>query len=106
MAFRTVQVAECLGVTTSTVQSWVARGHIKSHHHSDGKHLLFEKEDVAKFILSDRKRYLNFLNAKPKNIYHDSYNILRKEVQKQYERDRETDRKFSDARVFVNGEGE
>lgn len=82
MAFRTIQVANLLGVDARTIRNLAVKGELKGHKHTDGRHWLFEKEDLAHFIIFHDEYFSYLLIHKPKPIYQGSYNILLKEIRR------------------------
>lgn len=85
MAYRTGQVAEFLGITTDKVRKSAARGKLKGIKHSNGRNWLFEKEDIASYVINHYECYQYFKSCKPRKAFQNSYDILRKEVEKQYD---------------------
>lgn len=84
MAFRSSQVAEFLDMNMRSLRHWTSEGKIKAKKDLKGRHWLYEKEDLAKFILSDHILCKKFLAHIPKKQYANSYNILLQEVRRQY----------------------
>lgn len=84
MAFRSNQIAEFLDMNMRSLQHWTSEGKIKARKDSKGRHWLYEKEDLAKFILSDYILCEKFLAHVPRKQYANSYNILLQEVRRQY----------------------
>lgn len=82
MAFRTSQVANLLGIKSNTVRKLASSGALIGHKHADGKHWLFEKEDLAHFVIFNDKYFYYFLSHKPNPIYQNSYDILLKEIRR------------------------
>lgn len=82
MAFGTNQVANFLGVKPNTVRKLASSGELIGHKHADERHWLFEKEDLAYFIMLNDKYFRYFLSYKPSSIYQDSYDILLKEIRR------------------------
>lgn len=84
MAFRSAQLANFLNTKPELIRSWIYRGKLNAKKHYDNYHYLFEKEDIARFLLQNPEYLNKFLNCNPKKIYKDSYDILHKEVMRQY----------------------
>lgn len=84
MAYRTAQLAEFLEVRPDVIRRWKGRGRLKESKNSTSSQLFFEKEDIAKFLLNNTNKLQVFLNHKPRKVYADSYDILKKEVRRQY----------------------
>lgn len=85
MAYRTKQVAAFLEVSPALIQKWANRGKIKAKKHADNYHLLFEKEDIAEFLMKNPDKRQVFLAHQPDSTFKDSYDILKKEVKRQYD---------------------
>lgn len=84
MAFRSSQITEFLDMKMRSLQHLTSEGKIKARKDPKGRYWLYEKEDLAKFILSDRILCQKFLAHTPRKQYANSYDILLKEVRRQY----------------------